>query len=210
MTTIDQIPGARRAVPADRRELTAVLSAAFLDDPVFAWILPGRTHRARVIEPTFDAFADAFARHDETRVATVAGSLAGVAMWAPPGVAPVHPDDEERFGARVAELAGPHLDRLAECMERFEAVHPEAPAWYLQFLAVHPTAQGQGLGGRLLRDVLDHADAAGESTYLEATSLRNRALYERHGFEVVGEIQLTDGPTVYPMWRDPSATPPRG
>jgi len=27
-------------------------------------------------------------------------------------------------------------------------------------------------------------------------------LYRRHGFEQIGEIELPDGPSLYPMWRD--------
>ncbi len=40
--------------------------------------------------------------------------------------------------------------------------------------------------------------------YHEATTLRNRALYERHGYVNQGEIALPDGgPTLWRMWRDP-------
>ncbi|TVP75518.1 MAG: GNAT family N-acetyltransferase, partial [Nitriliruptor sp.] len=38
--------------------------------------------------------------------------------------------------------------------------------------------------------------------YLESTSRRNRELYLRHGFEVIGEIRLPDGPSIWPMWRE--------
>ena len=40
--------------------------------------------------------------------------------------------------------------------------------------------------------------------YHEATSPRNRALYERHGYVNQGEFQLpAGGPTLWRMWRDP-------
>ena len=38
---------------------------------------------------------------------------------------------------------------------------------------------------------------------LEATSERNKQFYIRHGFEATGEITLTGGPTMWPMWRLP-------
>lgn len=42
--------------------------------------------------------------------------------------------------------------------------------------------------------------------YLEASTPRNRALYERHGFRDHGEpIPLPDGPRLQPMWRTPGA-----
>ncbi|HYH33017.1 MAG TPA: GNAT family N-acetyltransferase [Pseudonocardia sp.] len=191
---------ARPATAADRAELTRVLAAAFADDPVFAWLVPDRAARLPRLEPVFDAFADAFARHDETHLADD-GAVHGAAVWAPPGVEPVHPDDEPAFDARIGAVLGEHAARVEICMARFAAIHPHEPAWYLQFLGVDPAEQGRGLGSLLLRDVLARADAADQPAYLEATSPRNRALYERHGFTCIADIPLPDGPTGYAMWR---------
>jgi ribosomal protein S18 acetylase RimI-like enzyme len=188
--------------------VNAVLAAAFLDDPVFNWIVPDRDDLSAVIEPMFALFTAAFARHDEIHVATVDGAVAGTALWAPPGVPGIHPDDAEGFEDAIAVLAGDHVERLGTCIAMFEAVHPEAPAWYLNFVAVDPAFQGRGLGSSLFDAVLPRADAAGEPAYLEATSDRNRALYERHGFRSVGLIELPDGPTVHQMWRQPRNSSP--
>lgn len=204
MTAIDQVPTTRRAGAADRGELCAVLSAAFLDDPVMAWCYPDAGARRALLPGLFDAFADAFARHDETYAATVDGAIAGVAMWAPSGVAAIHDDDAEAFGARMIELSGAAMARMGALTEIFEATHPHEAAWYLQFLGVEPAHQGKGIGSRLLRAVLAEADQAGQAAYLEATCLRNRALYERHGFACMGDLVLPDGPTAYAMWRDPA------
>jgi hypothetical protein len=53
--------------------------------------------------------------------------------------------------------------------------------------------------------VLERCDRDGAAVYLEATSDRNRALYERHGFRAHGDIRLPDGPSLWRMWRDPVA-----
>jgi GNAT superfamily N-acetyltransferase len=66
-----------------------------------------------------------------------------------------------------------------------------------------PGAQGHGLGGALLAHTLRLADAAGEPAYLEASSTRSRVLYERHGFEVTGELSVDGSPPMWPMWRAP-------
>jgi ribosomal protein S18 acetylase RimI-like enzyme len=206
MRTTHPVVTTRRATSADRAILDAALAAAFLEDPVFAWIFPDRASLEQAIEPCFDIYAEAFSRHDETHLVTTDGAVAGVAMWAPPGVLPVHPDDEGRLNERVAELlSDDELGRLGQLAECFEAAHPEQPCWYLQFLGVDPVRQQHGFGSTLLRDVLVVADERGEAAYLEATTLRNRTLYERHGFVCTGEIVLPDGPTTYAMWREPAS-----
>ena len=68
MTVIGQIPVTRRAGTADRGDLVRVLSAAFADDPVFEWLVPSADDRAPFLPACFAAFADVFARHDETFV----------------------------------------------------------------------------------------------------------------------------------------------
>lgn len=82
--------------------------------------------------------------------------------------------------------------------------HPQDPHEYLWFLGVVPAAQGHGIGSALMAPVLERADRAGAPAYLEATSPRNRALYERHGFEPGPAIAVGAGPPMWPMWRRPS------
>lgn len=205
MSLTYQTTPTRPATRSDRSGVAAALSGAFVDDPVFEWIFPDRATRVPLLPPLFEAFAEAFARHDETHVVVTQDAVTGVAMWSPPGVEPVHPDDERVLEERVGPVLGEHADRWDACLELFGAAHPSEPAWFLQFVGVHPDHQGRGLGSVLLRDVLARADAAGEAAYLEATNERNRALYERHGFRSVGELTLPDGPTAFAMWREPGA-----
>jgi hypothetical protein len=46
-------------------------------------------------------------------------------------------------------------------------------------------------------------DAQNVSAYLEATSPRNVPLYEQHGFEAIGSIQVADSPRIIAMLRKP-------
>ena len=66
-----------------------------------------------------------------------------------------------------------------------------------------PWVATRGLGSALMHEVLDRCDRDGTPAYLEATSPDSRRLYLRHGFVVTGEIVLPDGPTMWPMWREP-------
>ncbi len=95
------------------------------------------------------------------------------------------------------------LDDLLATFEKMEQWHPKEPHWYLPLIGVEPNAQGNGLGGALMRHALARCDQEGALAYLESSNPRNISLYERHGFEVMGEIQLGAGPLVTPMLRRP-------
>jgi GNAT superfamily N-acetyltransferase len=189
---------------ATKTAAVRILSAAFQHDPVFEWWIPDAVARATALPTVFDAYIDGYASHDATRFASTPAGPAGVAIWARPGAPLVQPEDEEEMIARCLEVIDDGAaQRLQQIVEAFEAVHPHDPHWYLQFLGTDPPLQGRGIGAALLRDVLAAADETGQAAYTQATSLRNRALYERHAFAFTGEIPLPDGPSLYAMWRDP-------
>ncbi|KAF3391625.1 hypothetical protein F1880_007762 [Penicillium rolfsii] len=60
------------------------------------------------------------------------------------------------------------------------------PHYFLDLLGVHPSYQGRGLGSKLLRWGLARADEEGVEVYLSG-SPDGRPLYERNGFQTVGE-----------------------
>ena len=51
--------------------------------------------------------------------------------------------------------------------------------------------------------VLSTCDRNGQGAYLESSKESNVPYYQRHGFDVVGEVTFTGGPTIWRMWRDP-------
>ncbi|HYX02137.1 MAG TPA: GNAT family N-acetyltransferase, partial [Reyranella sp.] len=81
--------------------------------------------------------------------------------------------------------------------------HPREPHWYLPLLGVDPARQGQGLGARLLDYANDMFDHDGVVAYLESSNPRNIGLYQRHGFEVLGTVQVGGSPVITPMRRNP-------
>jgi ribosomal protein S18 acetylase RimI-like enzyme len=192
--------GVRRATTADAAALSQTLADAFRDDPVFAWCIPDPHERGSMLATWFRVVLDALLAHGETYCAD---NAAGAALWVPPGVAPLSHDHEEQLGTVTAHFGGVTLARLEALGSAMEARHPHDPHLYLWFAGVRTTDQSQGWGGRLLRSRLDVADEQGVPAYLEATSGRNRALYERHGFQVTGELFVDDSPPLWQMWRDP-------
>jgi GNAT superfamily N-acetyltransferase len=189
-----------RVRTASRDDIPAigyVLAAAFHDDPVISWILPDETRRRVRLRGIMELFAARFQRHGENRI-NEAGT--GAAVWAPPGVS-FTPQEDLRFEAGLVTASAGDLSRLGAVVELVDEHRPEVPHHYLGLLGVIPDRQGAGIGSALLRSVLDIADRQGVPAHLEATSARNRDLYERHGFEVRAELRTSDCPPLWAMWR---------
>ena len=203
MTTVLTDTGAvRKAGTADAPAVASALAAAFTDDPVFRWMLPDDATRPAATTAFFDLVVEILAPHDDAWTTTA--GVAGAALWVPAGRAPMSDERAEQFAAEVAELCAPHGDRVLELIGLMDEQHPHEPHEYLWFLGVIPTAQRRGLGSALMAPVLERADRTGRPAYLEATSARSKALYERHGFRAATPFAVAGGPPMWPMWRDPA------
>lgn len=187
---------ALRGGTADVPELSHLLAAAFFDDPVFNWCFPDPAPRHSMLPAVFRTFIEAYLPLEETY--TTRDQLAG-AICAPPDGKP----DDERLAA-LEEVAGEYAQRAFELSERMDAEHPhDSPHYYLLFLGTRPGFQSRGIGSAVLRGLLARSDAEGVPAYLDATSERNKRLYLKHGFEELREVRLPDGPSFWPMWREP-------
>jgi ribosomal protein S18 acetylase RimI-like enzyme len=190
-------PEIRSAVRSDRERFEAAMTMAFTADPAARWAWPDPLQFMNVFVPLVTLFGGKSFDHGS---AYVIGDFFGVVQWLPPGV---HPDD-----GPIAELFGRHMSdpRLGEVLFLFEqmaAFHPHEPHWYLPLIGVDPMWQGLGYGTRLMQQGLAACDRDQQIAYLEATSPANRALYERLGFRVLGEIRSGDSPALFPMVREP-------
>jgi GNAT superfamily N-acetyltransferase len=171
--------------------------AAFITDPLarFAW--PKPHDHLRGMPEAIRAVAGASFEH---RTACISSDFCGAALWLPPGVN-LNGEPLEKVFRRTADPK--HLDDLLGTFEKMEEWHPDEPHWYLPIIGVEPNAQGRGLGGALLRHAVARCDREKVIAYLESSNPRNITLYERHGFECMGEIRVGAGPLVTPMLRQP-------
>ena len=138
---------------------------------------------------------------DVTRDA--AGRVMGVAAWDPPG------GWRPSRVAAVRSLPG-YLHAMGRYVRRgramdatLEAVHPETPHWFLSAIGTDPAGRGGGYGKALLSSRVDRCDAERSPAYLESSKRGNIPFYERFGFEVVQEVALPGGPSLWTMWRAP-------
>jgi GNAT superfamily N-acetyltransferase len=191
-TSILQRPDERRAVQT--------ITLAFAADPVCRWCWPDLDQYLEAM-PTFTRAFGGRAFGQETAFCT--SDYRGVALWLPPDTGIDEAGVEAVLQASIEPTRQAELYRMFEDMARF---HPAGSHWYLPLIGVDPAAQGQGYGGGLLQQALDRCDREGMIAYLEATSQRNIPLYQRHGFRVVGTIQVGGSPPLVPMLREPRPT----
>jgi ribosomal protein S18 acetylase RimI-like enzyme len=189
--------GLRIATAADVERLRTVLADAFYDDPMLSWLMPNdRTRRAQLrryfgIELRHYTLA-------RGRVWTTA-DLTGTALTLPPRA--------WRAPTRVTLLEGSafltHLVRATRVGATMEWRHVRGAHYYVRDVGVLPSRQGQGLGSALLRPTLERCDREGLRAYLEASSERSAALYERLGFRVTRELRIGGSPPLWLMLRAP-------
>jgi GNAT superfamily N-acetyltransferase len=202
VTSRESIP-VRHAVHDELPAVAAVLSRAFFTDRIYCWMVPDDAQRRRSADVFYARFVDACWAHNEVQIA---GTGIGAALWIPPGMPLVSDEDAEAFSRGLFESAGDAASsaRMERVMTVVDQYHPAEPCWYLAFMGVDPAAQGQGIGSAMLTAVLERADRDGVPAYLEASCPENQRLYERHGFVTMGELNVSDCPAIYPMWRPPT------
>jgi len=182
--TIESIP----LHPSQKRQAAETLAQAFRDDPIYTYVFPTikerLPHTARMAEALITCSLR-YGRVDTTP------ELTGVACWLRPGQTEMNLRRSLRtgFALQRAVIAFPKeaRDRMLGMVGYMDKVHEQAmakPHWYLWMIGVKPDIQGQGIGSRLLKPVLDQADADSKPCYLETETESNVAFYEKRGFTV--------------------------
>ncbi|MEO7197218.1 MAG: GNAT family N-acetyltransferase [Solirubrobacterales bacterium] len=190
--------------PGEGRSASRVLGAAFVDDPVWSAIGPHcRRHRQISNRVSFAGILAGSSRHGaHIRVArSAAGDVVGASVAFAPGSWPI-PEGSAVWELGWLVIAGPlPAWRGIRDDRAMRAQHVTHPHMYLWFLGVLPALQGRGVGRALLAELHADADAAAVPTFLETGSRENVSFYEGDGYEVIGEIAMPSGPTMWKMER---------
>ncbi|HEY2537187.1 MAG TPA: GNAT family N-acetyltransferase [Solirubrobacteraceae bacterium] len=193
-------PSARIAQASESGPLAKALAAAFFDDPVFSWLIgKGASRRARLEQ----YFAIQLAHSFENGCVWTSDGLQGAALCMPPGQWHLPPKLLLAHGGRFTNVFRGRLPRAIGLLAAVERRHLRGAHYYFANIGVAPEAQGRGLGSRLMRPTLDRCDEEGLPAYLEATTERNTALYERLGFECTDTLRFAGSPPLRLMVRPP-------
>jgi GNAT superfamily N-acetyltransferase len=189
------------ATPADRGRVVATVVAAFVADPAFRYFFPD--------DATYERHAGVFAGYlfdKRVRHGTVwlGGDAAAVALWDPPR--PPQDDSWQRV-----DLPADVRERIDQYDEAVHPLLPTEPFWYLGVLARHPSHAGRGFGRLLMEAGVTAAHGDGLPAYLETTNPSNVDLYQRAGWEIVGDLRGGDVRTWVltnrPLRTDPEDAP---
>jgi ribosomal protein S18 acetylase RimI-like enzyme len=190
-------PTIKSATTADEAAVIAVITLAFSTDPVVRWIYPNPDQYLTYMPPFVRAFGGkAFAHGSAYHM----DWYAGAALWLPPGVQ----YDEDTLMSLIQNTVGEWERKdVSVVFEQMGNYHPKEPHWYLPLIGVEAIHQGHGYGSALMEHALLPCDRDQRLAYLESSNPRNISLYQRHGFEILGTIQVGTSPPLFPMVRKP-------
>jgi GNAT superfamily N-acetyltransferase len=190
-------PIIKTATASDEARVIDVIVRAFAADPAARWGWPDEQQ----YYAHFPSFVRAFGGKAFTHgSAYYVDGYAAAALWLPPNVYP----DEDKLISLVQHSVSEKIQKdFFPVFERMGRYHPSEPHWYLPLMGVDPTQQNKGFGSALLQRTLIQCDRENKLAYLESSNPRNIPLYKRHGFELLGSIQIGTSPSIAPMLRRP-------
>ena len=191
------IPIVKIAKESDETTVIDALKLAFVADPATRWVWPD----TREYLSNFSSFAKAFGgKAFAYESAYYIGNYSGAALWLPPNV---HPDVDQLIALLQSSGSDEAKNDGPEVFEKMSSYHPNEPHWYLPLLGVDPLYHGKGLGSALMQHAIVICDLDENFAYLESSNPKSIPFYERHGFELLGKIQVNASPPIFPMLRKP-------
>ena len=183
--------------PSNSDQAIGTIVLGFSADPVARWFYPDPHDYLTHLPHFVRAFAG---KAFECNSAYQIDRYSGASLWLPPEV---HPDENALMALLQCTIPKENQQNIFAFVEQMDRYHPSEPHWYLPMIGVDPAKQGNGYGSALLKHALERCDGEGKLAYLEASSAKSILLYQRHGFERVGTIQVEKSPPMFPMLRKP-------
>ena len=178
----------KRATRADRDLVVDILSVAFDENRSVNYIIPQDQFRKKRIRALMDysfetcyLSGNVYLSDDEKAVVLVS-----------------FPERKKMsFRSILADLKliskGTGFGNILKVLQREKAIsshYPDTPIYYLWFIGVSPGYQNQGIGGRLLTEVIRDAENLGRPVYLETSTEKNLPWYSKAGFTIYHQMDF--------------------
>lgn len=169
-----------RATLNDRQLVADILVRSFIDNKSVNYIIKQDEKREQrlkhLMEYSFDIcnlFGDVFISDDRNGCALI-----------------VMPDRKKvtiksllldiKMALSVIGLS--NINKAISRESAIKKIHPPVPLYYLWFIGVEPSQQGQGIGSKLLNEITQKGLSENRTICLETSTLKNIPWYEKHGF----------------------------
>jgi ribosomal protein S18 acetylase RimI-like enzyme len=173
---------------------------AFEDDPTTVWMVPDAKKRSN-LRYSFEMVLN-IAVLGGAEAYTTSPDCEGVAIWMPAGnkqsltmlLQAGYPYLPLRCGWRYFILDS----RSMSLCEKLKKKYAPKRHCYLAALAVAPEHQGKGIASALIKPMLAKLDEDNTPCYVETQNMKNVAMYQHFGFELLHETHMPGGN--YPLY----------
>lgn len=194
----------RRMSPNDMGAACKVLGLAFADNPNTLVVARGDRARAQRMTESGARFAKLGRRYSHVLVAEDKGRVVGVLNAIEWPNCQLRMSEKLKIAPSMIRVTGLGLPSAFKMMNVWAKHDPRERHWHVGPIGVHPELQGRGIGKAMLAAFLDTADSQGSPAYLETDVDRNVALYERFGFKVIGQEDISGVNNRF-MWHEAGA-----
>jgi ribosomal protein S18 acetylase RimI-like enzyme len=74
---------------------------------------------------------------------------------------------------------------------KIKQLQPKELMYYLWFIGVDPDYQNEGIGSILLNEIIEDSEHKERPIYLETSTLKNLPWYQKFGFRIYNELELS-------------------
>jgi GNAT superfamily N-acetyltransferase len=192
----------KRAIRKDKGYIVALLSTSFIDNQSVNYIVRQDIGKAKRVAALMDySFEVCFESGDvwltEDRKA---GALVLYPQRKRITLKSIWLDIRLIFQA--IGLSG--LPKALKREARIKNLQPAEEMLYLWFIGVDKRFQHQGIGSRLLKEIIAHAQKSNLPIYLETSTVENIPWYQAFGFTIYNQLEL--GYTLYFLKRELSGS----
>jgi ribosomal protein S18 acetylase RimI-like enzyme len=191
----------RRMSPSDIGAACKVLGLAFAGNPNTLVVARGNRARAQRMTESGARFAKLGRRYSHVLVAEDRGRVVGALNAIEWPNCQLRMSEKLKIAPSMIRVTGLGLPRAFTMMSVWAKHDPRAQHWHVGPIGVPPERQGRGIGKALLAALLDMADAQGSPAYLETDVDGNVALYEKFGFKVIEQEDISGVNNRF-MWRE--------
>lgn len=177
-----------RAQERDRELIVEILTSSFRDNLSVNYIIQQDTNRElrlkRFMEYSHDycrLFGDIFINEERTGCALVVkpdtkrSSLTSILL-------------DVKFVVGCLGLS--HLKKAMNREAKIKSQHPKGLLYYVWFIGVNPDEQHNGIGSKLLQEVIKQGQSERRIICLETSTLKNIPWYQSFGFTIYNEMDF--------------------